>query len=48
MYTCVPSGITLGSTAIVPTFAFVPQAEVLGGYNIARDVVFKKNDVKYV
>ena len=30
-----------------PTFAFVPQAEVLGGYNIARDVVFKKNDVKY-
>ncbi|MBR7157095.1 MAG: HEAT repeat domain-containing protein [Bacteroidales bacterium] len=30
-----------------PTFAFAPQTEVLGGYNIARDVVFKKNDVKY-
>lgn len=30
-----------------PTFAFAPQSEVLGGYNIARDVVFRKNDVKY-
>ena len=30
-----------------PTFTFAPQTEILGGYNIARDVVFKKNDVKY-
>ena len=30
-----------------PTFAFAPQTEVLGGYNIARDIVFKKNDVGY-
>ena len=30
-----------------PTFAFAPQSEVLGGYDIARDIVFKKNDVGY-
>ncbi len=30
-----------------PTFAFAPQTEVLGGYDIARDIVFKKNDVGY-
>ncbi|MBR5856980.1 MAG: hypothetical protein IKY70_06885 [Bacteroidales bacterium] len=30
-----------------PTFAFAPQKEVLGGYNIARDIVFKKNNVGY-
>ena len=30
-----------------PTFAFAPQSEVLGGYNIARDIVFKKSDAGY-
>lgn len=33
-----------------PTFAFAPQSELysdIKGCNIARDIVFKKNDVKY-